>query len=1013
MSKIKTINEILKFGKNHPKTFIRHLLSAGSFGLNHWKDLLHREIIKEDIVYREESAIAGSLEGSIKFSFLLPVYKTDVSLLSKTLQSIESQTYSNWEICIVDDGSGDLALDEYLQSFADQKTHVLINDENKGISAASNACAELATGQYLIPIDHDDLLSPFALEKIYQKIVATGADILYTDQDGIDESGNLTSYFFKPDWSPDLFLSQMYLGHALAFKKTLFDEVTGFDSNYDGAQDYDLLLRMIEKDPKIEHVSGNYYSWRAVPSSTASSPDAKPYAHEAGKKALERHLKNTVSTEIKVEDSPYTFVYDVRYSIPKNAFASIIIPTKDHSDDLKGLIASIYNHTNPQLFEVIILDNNSSEPKTYELFEELKKNHDNITILSASYDFNWSRLNNQGISAAKGNVFLFLNNDVQITHDGWLERLMENALREDIGVVGNLLLYPDGTIQHAGVVIGLNGWADHIYQGMNPEHNANPFVSPMVRRNVSAVTGACMAISKDTLERISAFDESFIVCGSDVEICLRANAYGLRNLYLPEVKMIHHESKTRNPKDIPSVDFERSKEAYWERLQAGDPYYNTNLDLYSKRPEVLTDRERIEQISSESFDIKISEISPFTFKHTSGDKLRINLLLPSLAQKHTFGGISTALNLVNALHSRLKCDVRIIVFNSINKREMKALYPNYHVVEPDSNEQYSLQIVEFPDHCDKSLTFRKNDWFIATLWSLAYKIQDAIAHYDSLSTECDKTASSNACENDARPSAFKPLIYLIQDYEPGFYPWSTNYLLAESTYRSAHPLIALFNSSELYEHMKQLGYSFYREYYFEPTLNPALQETLIRLGATANKKKQLLFYGRPSVDRNAFSLGVEAIRKWIECDTNATQWKFLSAGEYHRPVPLGNGKYLTSTGKLTLEEYAYCLAETSIGLSLMVSPHPSYPPLEMASFGVKTITNAYGKKDLSRFSANIISVNAVTPNTLAEALKESASLYQPVVDLQNDSEKCLHYKKNSEPFPFVDELISLIAKEND
>lgn len=999
MSKIQTLKRAAKLSFKHPKylaSSLKVFLKCGTQGL---KKSLHSTILQNDAHLYEESLDPGSKKGAIKISVVCPVYKPDIEFLKKAIESVQRQTYANWELCLVDDGSGDLNVSEFLTDIQNEQIKVLIKKQNEGISNATNEAASIASGDYLVFLDNDDVLSPIALEKIFKKILATDADILYTDQNGIDEHDGKISSLFKPDWSPDLFYSQMYLGHALAVKKVLFDEVGGLRTDYDGAQDYDLLLRLLLKNPRIEHVPLDLYSWRSIPTSTSSSPDAKPYAHDAGKKALQAYFdtKNP-GAHIKVDDSPYPFVYDVRYPLPQNSLASIIIPTKDHADDLKTLIESIYEHTPQELFEILLLDNNSENAATKETFDSLKREHNNIKILPAPYQFNWSKINNQGIKQARGDVFVFLNNDVEVLQDGWLERLMENALRDEVGVVGNLLLYPDGTIQHAGVVIGLGGWADHIFQGMKPEHYGNPFVSPMVRRNVTAVTGASMAFSRKTFEKIGGFDESFIVCGSDVEICLRALSYGLRNLYLPEVRLIHSESKTRDPEDIPSVDFEKSKEAYQEMIAAGDPFFNPNLDYFSKAPRVISEREKLEQLVAKDYEVSIPEIKPLQFSRSKNTATRINLVLPSLHKKDIFGGIATALSCFNLLRKELNCDARIVVLNDIDPKEIRRDFPDFKIVKPDAGSREPLQIVSLPDNSMKSLSFRENDWFIATLWNSAYKLQEAFEDF--------------SLKESIPAEKIKPLIYLIQDFEPGFYAWSTNYLLAEATYRSKHPVIALFNSGELYKNMKNAGYSFYKEFVFEPFLNPALQSYLLKLDGETSKKKQLLFYGRPSTERNAFSLGVEALRNWIEHSPHANEWRFLSAGEYHEPISLGKGRFLISQGKLNLEEYASLLSETSIGLSLMVSPHPSYPPLEMAAFGVNVVTNSYANKDLFLFSENVDSVSIPTPRNLASAIEKAANKYKPVSQVGIIKEAYPNYLKVDKPFPFIDDLKRLILKES-
>jgi O-antigen biosynthesis protein len=375
----------------------------------------------------------------------------------------------------------------------------------------------------------------------------------------------------------------MYVCHLLVFRKSVFEKTGGFDSRFDGSQDYDLMLRFSEHTSQIHHISKILYFWRETVSSTAINPDAKPASQLAGMAALDQHLKRVFGKGAAACKTEYRFVYDARYPLTGKEKASIIIPTRDHLALLSDCIHSILDRTGYPNYEILIMDNNSREEKTRRWFTEITAQYDHIRVVTAGYPFNWSKVNNHGARLATGEVLVFLNNDTRVIDPEWLTRICENACRPDIGVVGGLLLYEDDTIQHAGVVVGMGGWADHIFKNCPPVHYSHPFVSPMVPRNVSAVTGACLGISRNVFDAVNGFDENFIICGSDVEIALKALKKGYVNLYTPHVKLYHLESKSRTSY-IPEKDFEMSEKAYAEFKRDGDPYFNENLSLESLKP---------------------------------------------------------------------------------------------------------------------------------------------------------------------------------------------------------------------------------------------------------------------------------------------------------------------------------------------------------------------------------------------------------------------------------------------
>ncbi len=940
----------------------------------------------------------SSYSGDVKFSILMPVYNVEIKWLEEAISSVKKQNYTNWELCIVDDCSTDPKVREYLSGIKDKKINVFLSDENKGISGATNKAAEIATGDFYLLMDNDDELAFDALDHFYRTYCETEADIIYSDMDIVDMNGNHRDPLFKPDWSPDLFLSQMYIGHLVGFKKELFDAVGGFRTEYNGSQDYDLILRMTARTNKIEHVSKILYSWRDIPSSTAANPESKPYAQTAGLKAIQSFLDEKYGAGVALaNETNDLFVYDVRYLLKDEVKVGVIIPTKDHIDLLSSAIDSIEELTEYKNYEIIILNNNSSESESFEYFESVQKKYPNVHVHDASFEFNWSKLNNYGFSLCDADVYICLNNDVKIISKDWMTRLAENAVRDNVGVVGALLLYEDDTIQHAGVVVGMGGWAEHVYKAKVPVHYGSPYISPMVTRNVTAVTGACLAVSKKTLEMIGRFDERFIICGSDIELGIRAHRRGLFNIYDPHVKLYHYESKSRDSY-IPEIDYKLSYEAYTPYRVGGDPYYNSNLDydvFYPKVKEIESQVQVPKNMSSNeehvltAFDVKVDEINPYKFVPQEGGNKRLNLLVPSINPEHVFGGISTALKFYKELAETLGYDQRIILVDAIPSKQGLANFSDFKVVMPGVVSKEKKQIISYATRNDAGIPVSENDYFMFTGWWTAHCAEEA---YEQLKR--DHGISPN------------PYIYFIQDYEPGFYAWSTRYMLADATYRSDNEMIAVFNTQLLKDFFDKNGYSFKHSFVFEPVLNGSLKAQLDNMGNILSKKKQILIYGRPNTERNAFKLVVAALNKWAGIYSDSSEWKIISAGEQHENIQLENGVIIESVGKLTIEGYASLLAESYAGISLMVSPHPSYPPLEMATFGVRIITNTFVNKDLSSFSDNIVSLKKANPSTISKALCDLCDEYAPEKHLGKlDGD----YVDNKNVFSFVDDIKRILS----
>ncbi|MCF4175273.1 glycosyltransferase [Vibrio sp. McD22-P3] len=557
------------------------------------------ELYKEYLVREPEVSLRSQREAvdNLKnvnqplISVILPVYNVGEKHLVECIESVIAQSYSNWELCICDDASNKThiktTLDYYSEKYANIK--VAYRKTNGHISNTSNDAANLASGSHLVLLDHDDLLHHDALLFMANEIITNPeSELIYSDEDHLSSSGDRIEPFFKPDWSPALLYSQNYIGHLVCISKSLFERVGGFSVGAEGAQDYDLLLKASGLTKSVSHIPRVLYHWREHEQSTASNANSKPYAHEAGKKALAKHLAEKYGNLYsEVEDGDNLFTYQPKFTLERATKVSIIIPIKDKVELLIELVESIESKTTWKNYEIIIVDNGSVESETKEYLAKIGK-MEHCKIVEDNSDFNWSRVNQVGVSVATGDAFVFLNNDTVVISENWLESLISWAQLPDVGIVGPQLLYEDGTIQHAGIVVGMNQWADHVFKGEDPVHKVGPFVSPILTRNVLAVTGACQAITRAKYEELGGFDVNFVICGSDVELCLRAHNHGYFNVYLSTVQLYHLESKSRSS-TVPDVDFELSRIKYEPyRTKTIDPFYNANLNLMSTNPVVKT-----------------------------------------------------------------------------------------------------------------------------------------------------------------------------------------------------------------------------------------------------------------------------------------------------------------------------------------------------------------------------------------------------------------------------------------
>lgn len=516
-----------------------------------------------------------------KFSVIMPVYNVKVKWLIRAIDSVVNQVYSDWELCIADDNSSDPKIHSILSNYSkkDSKIKIIFRKKNGNISAASNSAIQVATGDYIVLLDHDDELTPDALYEVAKLINQDpNVDFIYSDEDKIDQSGKRLDPFFKPDWSPDYFHACMYTCHLGVYRKSLIDKIGGFRSEYDGSQDYDLVLRVTEETKNIRHLSKVLYSWRIVPTSTAMSGDAKPWAYLAAKRALEEMLKRS-NYPGRVEEGERLGFFRVRRNIIGNPLVSIVIPSAGKSielDDknivlLEQCIQSIRQLSSYQNIELIVVDG-------YDLSDGILENikGDDLRLVRCDRPFNYSMRMNWGVKEAQGEFILCLNDDIEIISPDWIESMLQFAQQKEIGAVGAKLLFPNHKIQHNGVVV-LNGNPGHVFYGYDQEHPGY-FLSNIVNRNYIAVTGACLMIRKFLYEEVSGFDEFFPLNYNDVDFCLRLHQAGYRNVVTPYAQLYHYESMTRE-KGLQPKEWNNFNHRWGEYLTSlgGDPYYSSCL----------------------------------------------------------------------------------------------------------------------------------------------------------------------------------------------------------------------------------------------------------------------------------------------------------------------------------------------------------------------------------------------------------------------------------------------------
>ena len=552
------------------------------------KDYGSKSFPSEEVRKQQEST---AFSKDITFSILVPLYNTPEQFLREMIESVQAQTYGKWELCLADgsDKEHDM-VGRICKEFADADKRIKYKklEKNLGISENTNECLKMATGEFIALFDHDDLLHPCALYENMKMICEENADYVYTDEvtftgNSID---NMATMHFKPDYSPDNLLANNYICHFSVFDRKLLEQTELFRSAYDGSQDHDMILRLTGVAKNVKHIPKVLYYWRSHAGSVADNIDAKTYAIDAAKRAVRDYCKDNGIPLTKVESTKaFPTIFQLSYEVKGNPLVSIIIPNKNHKEDLEKCIESIRIKSTYTNYEIIVVENNSTEPEIFEYYKELEQS-ENIKVITYQGEFNYSKINNMGVKEARGEYLILLNNDIKIITQNWIEELLMHAQRKEVGAVGAKLYYPDNTIQHAGIVIGLGAHrsAGHTHYGM-PKENLGYMGRLCYTQDVTAVTGACLMVRKSIYEEVGGLDEEFKVALNDVDFCLRLRKKGLLNIFTPFAEAFHFESKSRGFEDSKAKkerymqESERFKERWKRELEQGDPYYNVNFSL--------------------------------------------------------------------------------------------------------------------------------------------------------------------------------------------------------------------------------------------------------------------------------------------------------------------------------------------------------------------------------------------------------------------------------------------------
>lgn len=597
--KIKTIKNIKSQIDKNPALIKKFISSVKHNGLRQTISRIKEKVQRleiEDLSGIKYTYIEPELTNEIKkeiaefskkplISIIMPVYNVDPKWLDLAIKSIENQWYENWELCITDDKSTNQETIKYLKLIKNPKIKIKFLEKNLNISGASNEALSLAEGEYVALMDNDDEITADALYEVVKVINETDVEFIYSDEDKLEMDGSFSDPHFKPDFAPNMFLSQNYISHLSVIKKELIKKADGFTIGLEGAQDYDLYLKVFEYTNKIFHIQKVLYHWRKIPGSTAAEFSDKSYAQDAGIQALENAM-NRRKIDAEVENGKYPGTYRVKYNVVINSLISIIIPFKDKPELLTMCIESILTKSTYKNFEIIGISNNSNEQATFNEMQRLEKLDNRIKFYEYNVPFNYSDINNYAVNNyAKGEHIILLNNDIEIITPEWIESMLEHSQRDDVGCVGAKLYYPNDTIQHAGVIIGIGGIAGHSHKYFE-RRMAGYFSRLELIQNLSAVTAACLMVKTKIFKELNGLNEENLkIAFNDVDFCLRVQEEGYKNIYTPYCEAYHHESISRGLEDNPekinrfNSEVDYMKKRHNKFLENGDPYYNSNLTL--------------------------------------------------------------------------------------------------------------------------------------------------------------------------------------------------------------------------------------------------------------------------------------------------------------------------------------------------------------------------------------------------------------------------------------------------
>ncbi|HYO58511.1 glycosyltransferase [Archangium sp.] len=875
---------------------------------------------------------AAALSVRPRFSLVVPVLDTPGLLLRACVDSVRAQHYPEWELLLVVEDGGVDPVTASLEALArkDARIRVVREAGCRGVIPATHVGLAAARGEFVAFLDPDGELAPHALASVAVRLgQAPGVDLVYSDEDRLDAQGRRHTPFFKPDWSPDLLRSVDYLGRFLVVRHTLLEEVGRPREGFDGAYGHELALRLSERTHRIAHVPQVLYHGRSRPGAGARG-GGWTEATEAGVRALQEHLARLGEAATVERSAPDA--YRVRYAVKGRPKVSIIVPFKDRPDLLDTLTRSLLEKTRYAHYELLLVSNNSTRPETFALLDRLTDAR--IVKLRWDHPFNYPAINNWAAKQATGELLLFLNNDMEVVDPDWLEELVSQAQRPEVGAVGARLLFPEGTVQHAGVVVGLTGFAGHPFWRLPDGGWWTPFGHADWTRDYLSVTSACVAMRRVLFEELGGFDERFQVCGSDVEIGLRLNARGLRVVYTPYARLIHHESASRRVDAIPETDYWLSYAAYRPYLRAGDPFYNPNLTLLgtdcslredarggealavqtlardlpgAQEPQATTRARQQRHVAEHLLDAldhtpeqsrasREEEPRRLQALRARGRLERVTWFVPAFG--HPFAGIHTIFRFAEVLQRRHGVQSDFVVYDKPEAHPAEFSQRVAHIL---GRQDAPFRVLKRPEEVAE---LPPCDLAIATWWTSAYRV----LHHPR--------AAARA--------------YFVQDYEPLFMPAGTLSALAEQTYRLGFH--GIFNGPGLRDYVTSrypmTGCA------FEPTVDHSLfhDRRPVRSGPV-----RVFFYGRPGNDRNAFELGLAALSR-LKRELGAAV-EIVSAGAVWTPEDYGVRGVIHNLGVLPYEQTAALYRECDVGLCFMLTHHPSYLPLEMMASGVTVVTN--------------------------------------------------------------------------